>query len=102
MISTVVQNAGRFEAADGGTIFLDEIGELPLSLQPKLLRVLQEHTFERDSSSKTLRVIAAANRNLSDEVKHKRFRADLFFRLNAYSIELSPFRERRIEILLLS
>ena len=104
--SAVAQRIGRFEAADGGTIFLDEIGELPLSLQPKLLRVLQEHSFERVGSSKPVhtdvRVIAATNRNLSHEVAQNHFRADLFFRLNAYSLELPPLRERRADVPLLS
>ena len=104
--SAISQKAGKFEAADGGTIFLDEIGELPLTLQPKLLRVLQEHTFERVGSNKSMhsdvRVIAATNRNLPQEVAEKRFRADLFFRLNAYSVELPPLRERREDIPLLT
>src|SRR6201996_103511 len=99
----VAQKRGKFEAADGGTIFLDEIGELPLSLQPKLLRVLQEHTFERVGGTASIhadvRVIAATNRPLEDDVEQKAFRADLFYRLNAYTIRLPPLRERQPDIL---
>jgi DNA-binding NtrC family response regulator len=94
---------GKFEAADGGTIFLDEIGELPLSLQPKLLRVLQEHTFERVGGTASMhadvRVIAATNRPLEDDVEQKTFRADLFYRLNAFTVRLPPLRERQLDIL---
>ncbi len=101
--SAVQQTIGRFEAADGGTVFLDEIGELPLALQPKLLRVLQEHTFERVGSTVSqhadVRIIAATNRQLEDEVKEKAFRADLFYRLNGFVIRLPPLRERRSDIL---
>ena len=99
----IAQKRGKFEAADGGTIFLDEIGELPLSLQPKLLRVLQEHTFERVGGTASLhadvRVIAATNRPLEDGVERKTFRADLFYRLNAFTVQLPPLRERRSDIL---
>jgi DNA-binding NtrC family response regulator len=99
----VTQKRGKFEAADGGTIFLDEIGELPLSLQPKLLRVLQEHTFERVGGTASIhadvRVIAATNRSLEDDVEQKTFRADLFYRLNAFAIRLPPLRERQSDIL---
>lgn len=99
----VAQKRGKFEAADGGTIFLDEIGELPLSLQPKLLRVLQEHTFERVGATASIyadvRVIAATNRPLEDDVEQKTFRADLFYRLNAFTVRLPPLRERQSDIL---
>jgi DNA-binding NtrC family response regulator len=97
------QRQGKFEAADGGTIFLDEIGELPLALQPKLLRVLQEHTFERVGGTASIhadvRVIAATNRPLEEDVEGKRFRADLFYRLNAFTVRLPPLRERQADIL---
>ncbi|WP_353072478.1 sigma-54-dependent transcriptional regulator [Tunturiibacter gelidoferens] len=99
----IAQKRGKFEAADGGTIFLDEIGELPLSLQPKLLRVLQEHTFERVGGTVSIdtdvRVIAATNRPLEDDVEQKTFRADLFYRLNAFTVRLPPLRERQSDIL---
>jgi DNA-binding NtrC family response regulator len=99
----ITQKRSKFEAADGGTIFLDEIGELPLSLQPKLLRVLQEHTFERVGGTASIhadvRVIAATNRPLEDDVEHKTFRADLFYRLNAFTVRLPPLRERQADVL---
>jgi PAS domain S-box-containing protein len=99
------QRKGRFELADGGTILLDEIGELPLGTQAKLLRVLQEGEFERVGGSNTIkvnvRVIAATNRKLHDEVSAGRFRQDLFYRLNVYPITIPALRERREDIPLL-
>ena len=96
---------GRFELADGGTIFLDEIGEVNLATQVKLLRVLQEHKFERVGGEKSIevdvRVVAATNRNLEDEVKTGKFREDLFYRLNVVRIEMPALRERTDDIPLL-
>ena len=98
----LTREIGRFELADNSTIFLDEVGELPLELQAKLLRVLQEGEFERLGSSKTLRVnvrvIAATSRNLTTAVKEGKFRADLFYRINVFPIMLPPLRERREDI----
>jgi formate hydrogenlyase transcriptional activator len=97
---------GRFELADGGTIFLDEVGDLPLKLQAKLLRVLQEGEFERLGSGKTIkvnvRVIAATNRDLMQGVQRGRFRVDLYYRLNVYPIQIPALRERREDIELLA
>jgi len=99
------QRKGRFELAEGGTILLDEVGELPAGTQAKLLRVLQEGEFERVGGSSTIkvsvRVIAATNRKLHDEVKARRFRQDLFYRLNVYPITIPPLRQRREDIPLL-
>ena len=96
---------GKFEIADGGTLFLDEIGEMSPNLQAKLLRVLETRTFERVGGTETLissvRIIAATNRDLNEEVRQKNFREDLFFRLNVFTLHLPPLRERREDIPLL-
>jgi PAS domain S-box-containing protein len=97
---------GRFELANGGTIFLDEIGELPLNVQPKLLHILQQGEFERIGSSKTIktdvRIIAATNKILTDEIKKGRFRNDLYYRLNVFPISVTPLRNRKEDIPLLA
>ncbi len=94
----VAQRMGRFEQSDGGTLFLDEIGEMPLAVQSKLLRVLQEGEFSRVGGSATLkadvRIVAATNRNLEDEIGRKLFREDLFYRLNVVRVHLPPLRQR--------
>lgn len=94
--------AGRFELADGGTLLLDEVGEIPLEMQGKLLRVLQEGTYERIGEEKTrsadVRIVAATNRDLQDEVREKRFRQDLYYRLSVFPIEVVPLRDRKDDI----
>jgi formate hydrogenlyase transcriptional activator len=101
----IAPRVGRFELAHKGTLLLDEIGEIPLELQPKLLRVLQEHEFERLGSSRTIktdaRLVAATNCDLAEMVEEKKFRSDLFYRLNVFPIMIPPLRERTGDIPLL-
>lgn len=102
----LMQKRGRFELADRGTLFLDEIGDISLDLQPKLLRALQEHEFERLGSTRTIqidvRLIAATHRDLQNMIVNNQFREDLFYRLNVFPIEIPPLRERREDIPLLA
>jgi formate hydrogenlyase transcriptional activator len=101
----IAQRIGRFELAHKGTLFLDEVSDIPLELQPKLLRVLQEQEFERLGSTRTqrvdVRVLAATNANLAQMVAEKKFRRDLYYRLNVFPIDVPPLRDRRDDIPLL-
>jgi transcriptional regulator with GAF, ATPase, and Fis domain len=104
--SAIRDRVGRFEAATGGTLFLDEIGEIPLEVQSKLLRVLQEKTYERVGEDRTrradVRIMAATNRDLRNEVAAGRFRSDLYYRLNIFPIKAAPLRDRKEDIALLA
>jgi sigma-54 specific flagellar transcriptional regulator A len=101
----ITARQGRFEMAEGGTLFLDEIGDMPMAMQVKLLRVLQEHSFERVGSNKTIvcdvRIVAATHQHLADEIKEHRFREDLFYRLNVFPIEMPALKDRAEDIPLL-
>ena len=101
----LIQRKGRFELADGGSLFLDEIGDISMELQPKLLRAVQEQEFERLGSARTIhvnvRLIAATHRDLGAMIKEEKFREDLFYRFNVFPIEIPPLRERREDIPLL-
>src|ERR1700736_1296427 len=98
----IAKKIGRFELADKGTLFLDEVGDIPLALQPKLLRVLQEQEFERLGRGRThqvdVRLVAATHRNLVEMVKRNEFRSDLYYRLNVFPVPLPPLRARREDI----
>jgi len=102
----VTDRAGRFQLADGGTLFLDEIGEIPLALQSKLLRVLQEGEFERVGDEQTrridVRIVAATNQDLKHEIEAKRFREDLYYRLNVFPVQVAPLRQRKEDISVLA
>jgi transcriptional regulator with PAS, ATPase and Fis domain len=102
----IEQKKGKFEIADKGTVFLDEIGDMPLATQAKLLRVLQEKEFDRVGGTKPIKVdirfIAATNKNLPEMIKNGTFREDLYFRLNVFSINIPPLRERKEDIMLLA
>ena len=97
-----MHRAGRLELADRGTLFLDEVGDMPLEVQPKLLRTLQEHTYERLGSARTknvdVRLVAATNCDLEQKMEEKQFRSDLYYRLNVFPIRITPLRERREDI----
>src|ERR1700734_119776 len=99
---TSPQGIGRAEMADKGTLFLDEVGDIPAALQPKLLRVLQEQEFERLGSNRThkvdVRLVAATNRNLAEMVRQGEFRSDLYYRLDVFKILMPPLRARRMDI----
>ena len=102
----IMRKAGRFEVANKGTLFLDEVGDIPIELQPKLLRVLQEHEFERLGSTRTqqvdVRVVAATHRNLKQMVQDREFRSDLYYRLHVFPLSVPALRKRREDILLLT
>src|SRR5204862_5099198 len=98
----ITQKIGRLELADQGTLFLDEVGDIPIEIQPKLLRALQEREFERLGSTYTrkvnLRLIAATNRDLEKMIEERQFRGDLYYRLNVFPIQIPPLRERQEDI----